>query len=114
MLSFEKLFGKFLRKHTQKQTEQVFVDSQTCHQLIRDHYTIDLNTGSPATYRECEPLSDPEKAILKLIAVAFSETIPNVKVKKQTFMHLGVVRYVEWNSGEYMFQIKASIRTTDK
>ena len=114
MLKFKNLFTKFLNRKTQNSTEQVFVDSRTCHQLIREQYTIDLNTGSPAAYRECEPLSDPEKAILKLIAVAFSETIPNVKVKKQTFMHLGVVRYVEWHSGDYVFQIKASIRTADR
>ena len=114
MLHLKRLFDKFLNKKTQNPTEQVFVDSQTCHQLIHEQYTIDLNTGSPAAYRECEPLSDPEEAILKIIAVAFSKTIPNVKVKKQTFMHLGVVRYVEWHSGEYVFQIKASIRTTDK
>ena len=114
MLILKRLFDKFLNKKTQNPTEQVFVDSQTCHQLIHEQYTIDLNTGSPAAYRECEPLSDPEEAILKRIAVAFSETIPNLTVKRQIFIDLGVVRDVEWHSGGYEFKIKASIRTTDK
>ena len=114
MLKLKKLFDKFLGKQTQKPTKNVIVDSDVCHQLIRDQYTIRYHKSSPAPEVICEPFSDPEDAILKLIAVAFSETIPNVKVKKQTFMHLGVVRYVEWHSGEYVFQIKASIRTTDK
>ena len=114
MLILKRLLDKFLNKKTQNPTEQVFVDSQTCHQLIREQYTIDLNTGSPAAYRECEPLSDPKAAVLKLIAVAFSETIPNLTVKRQIFIDLGVVRDVEWHSGGYEFKIKASIRTTDK
>ena len=114
MLKLKKLFDKFLGKQTQKPIKNVIVDSDVCHQLIRDQYTIRYHKSSPAPEVTCEPLSDPKKAILKLIAVAFSETIPTVKVKKQTFMDLGVVRYVEWNSGEYVFQIKASIRTTDK
>ena len=114
MLILKRLLDKFLNKKTQNPTEQVFVDSQTCHQLIHEQYTIDLNTGSPAAYRECEPLSDPEEAILKIIAVAFSETIPNLTVKRQKFIDLGVVRDVEWHSGGYEFKIKASIRTTDK
>ena len=114
MLNLKKLFGKFLRRQTQKSTEQVFVDSQKCHQVLREQYTIRYYNSSPAAEITCEPLLDPKDAILKLIAVAFSETIPTVKVKKQTFMDLGVVRYVEWYSGDYVFQIKASIRTVDK
>jgi len=114
MLKLKKLFDKFLGKQTQKPTKNVIVDSDVCHQLIRDQYTIRYHKSSPAPEVTCEPLSDPKKAILKLIAVAFSETIPTVKVMKQTFMDLGVVRYVEWNSGKYVFQIKASIRTADK
>jgi len=114
MLKLKKLFDKFLGKQTQKPIKNVIVDSDVCHQLIRDQYTIRYHKSSPAPEVTCEPLSDPKKAILKLIAVAFSETIPTVQVKKQILMDLGVVRYVEWNSGEYVFQIKASIRTTDK
>ena len=114
MLKLKKLFDKFLGKQTQKPTKNVIVDSDVCHQLIRDQYTIRYHKSSPAPEVTCEPLSDPKAAVLKLIAVAFSETIPNLTVKRQKFIDLGVVRDVEWHSGGYEFKIKASIRTTDK
>ena len=114
MLNFKKLFGKFLRKQTQKQTEQVFVDSQKCHQVLREQYTVHFNTRTSEVYRERIPLSVSKEAILKLIAVAFSETIPATKLKRHIAMKLGLVREVEWSSGGYVFHIKASIRTADK
>lgn len=114
MLKPKNLFAKFLNKKIRKPVEQVFVDSQKCRQLIREQYTIRYHNGSPAPEVTCEPLSDPKVAVLKLIAVAFSETIPNLTVKRQKFIDLGVVRDVEWHSGGYEFKIKASIRTTDK
>ena len=114
MHKLRSIFKKLVSQQVATPAEKVIVDSDVCRQLIRDQYTVRYHESSPAPEVTCEPLSDPKAAVLKLIAVAFSETIPNVKVKKQTFMHLGVVRYVEWHSGEYVFQIKASIRTADK
>ena len=114
MHKLRSIFKKLVGEQVATPAEKVIVDSDVCHQLIRDQYTIRYHKSSPAPEVTCEPLSDPKEAILKLIAVAFSETIPTVQVKKQILMDLGVVRYVEWNSGEYVFQIKASIRTTDK
>ena len=114
MHKLRSIFKNLVSQQVATPAEKLIVDSDVCRQLIRDQYTVRYHKSSPAPEVTCEPFSDPQYAILKLIAVAFSETIPNVKVKKQTFMHLGVVRYVEWHSGEYVFQIKASIRTTDK
>lgn len=114
MHKLRSIFKKLVSQQVATPPEKVIVDSDVCRQLIRDQYTVRYHESSPAPEVTCEPFSDPKNAILKLIAVAFSEIIPTVKVKKQTFMDLGVVRYVEWNSGEHLFQIKASIRTADK
>jgi len=114
MHKLRSIFKKLVGKQVATPAEKVIVDSQSRHQLIRDQYTVRYHESSPAPEVTCEPFSDPKDAILKLIAVAFSETIPNLTVKRQKFIDLGVVRDVEWHSGGYEFKIKASIRTTDK
>jgi len=114
MHKLRSIFKKLVGKQVVTPAEKVIVDSEICHQFIRDQYTIRYHKSSPAPEVTCEPLSDPKAAVLKLIAVAFSETIPNLTVKRQKFIDLGVVRDVEWHSGGYEFKIKASIRTTDK